>query len=854
MPVWSNYMNKTKFRSLTIAALIAALALVLTFAIGSLSVFRRASAVYRPSEIFTAGENGSVDASEHGEGEDSYLQLSLNAEEGKVHFRRDLALRWYAPAPAAEEDEEPGESQEEPEVQRANPGVVKYFSFTFSFPEINFTRLSLVFESVEENFSKKSTSRNALVFSYEGNVLKAAIRTSSEQPDDDAAEEDDDWEFPAENTVIENATADLALTIDEEGCDPGEFALRVNGALVGKLTNVGGYFLDYLSSASSTPRDPMTFVADKLKEGENISQKILVKQLNGQSFKLDENDRVVDDADPVLVVSEQIFPYTLGKKWSLSCELIDVCDSSVSVTRKYAMVNAPDENGLYPKPVADDYATLSTSTAFLPTSDDQSETQYVSIYFELDDGRTLTDAEKEASRIYLTWYAAPNAVVTLNSAQLRRCPKCGYEINLKEYDELSDDWVCPNSSDVADHGEVKKADLELVDGEPFDYFIVDREKETPHYIDLVADEATQTNHFAEGALLDTEDVDGDGDTEELLIFAEYQKLIDERTTETDENGKTKSSLSAGSGSYFYLPSMRNLVESERADYRNLRFSIYYRRQSMEVGASALSATSLRYNALRFEIAEQGKYEFKVFVSDSSGNTMQYYYEKKLVNVSSGNIWEIEEIPTFTFNVGYDGAKIEPAGEQAIGYRDSTYSFSSFEIIGLSGYESEYTLYRFVGTTDLSYSDLVKNTASYMDAHPQDFIPIKEYDSNVTEDDEARWNRTDNKYHWNPDSALSFVPQEATYYVLKLVVREARLPVEVAPAYQVVDVRNQIDPIPYETEWLDSNITSVVLFSISAVLLIIIVVLFVVKPSEKSVEEVDLETLRGKKHKKEKEDR
>ena len=68
------------------------------------------------------------------------------------------------------------------------------------------------------------------------------------------------------------------------------------------------------------------------------------------------------------------------------------------------------------------------------------------------------------------------------------------------------------------------------------------------------------------------------------------------------------------------------------------------------------------------------------------------------------------------------------------------------------------------------------------------------------------------------------------------------------AYQAIDIRNPVDVTPQQIDWLRNNVTSVVLFAISAVLAVAIVVLFVVKPSEKNVEEVDLDSLKGKKKK------
>ena len=55
------------------------------------------------------------------------------------------------------------------------------------------------------------------------------------------------------------------------------------------------------------------------------------------------------------------------------------------------------------------------------------------------------------------------------------------------------------------------------------------------------------------------------------------------------------------------------------------------------------------------------------------------------------------------------------------------------------------------------------------------------------------------------------------------------------AYQVIEVRNPVDVIEGETEWLQNNIVSVILFSVAAVLLVAIIVLWLVKPAEKPVE-------------------
>ena len=303
-------------------------------------------------------------------------------------------------------------------------------------------------------------------------------------------------------------------------------------------------------------------------------------------------------------------------------------------------------------------------------------------------------------------------------------------------------------------------------------------------------------------------------------------------------------VSAGDGAYFYLPSLRELIKSDYADYRNLRFNIYYYKESQTAGSSATSATSLRYNGLRFEINESGTYRFRVMASDAAGNAMTYPLDGKDVTVTADNIWDIEEIPEFTFEATYKGATIEEKGTQTDGYRDTAYTVSSFKVIALSGIEKDYKLYR-LDTSALSsapdYEDLVKNAYDYVNG--EDSI-YKDHLVEITKYDEES-DKADNKYNWNP-TALSFVPQEAGYYFVEIVVTDPNHWSDPVKGYQVIQVNNPYDYTPGQSQWLQNNMTSVILFSVSAVLFVIIIILFVSKPSDKKVEEIDLEKLKGKK--------
>ncbi|MDE5896670.1 MAG: hypothetical protein K2H43_02510, partial [Clostridia bacterium] len=228
----------------------------------------------------------------------------------------------------------------------------------------------------------------------------------------------------------------------------------------------------------------------------------------------------------------------------------------------------------------------------------------------------------------------------------------------------------------------------------------------------------------------------------------------------------------------------------------------------------------------------------------------YTLDGEQVTVSATNIWDIEEIPEFTFEVKYTGAVIEEMKEQSNGYRDSSYTVSSFTVVALSGIEREYNLYRIDESkyeSLPSYAQLVeqakeytKNSTEIEKADQWKLIAINEQDDELDEDE------GDNVYQWNPSSSLSFVPKEAGFYIVQLIVTDPNRSSEQKFGYQVIQVQNPYDYTPGESQWLQNNLVSVVLFSISAILLVVIIVLFVSKPSEKKVEDIDLEKLKGKK--------
>lgn len=812
-------MSKIKRNWITFLSLFAALFLILGLAFGLPKISASAN-TYAPSSVFSAGTGGSVGASEKGEGENAkaYVQFTFT-DGGKVHFRRDLALKWY---------------EKNTDEVAATPAVAKYFSMRFAFGDVNFKTFTIEFESAEENISKDGKAKNSVTFEKKADS-ETLLDVFVNKPEENAE--------PAKVTV--DGTKDIVISIDEsvgEKRTIGQFNVYVkNGAETaegegteiaeetvdpaGTFENIGGYFLEYRSVNSSTPNTPITFTTEFPENTDSsVRQTVLMRELNGQKFELDSNNRVVDNAPAVLVLNEELYAFKLGQKFSLSYEAIDVCDDNVSVTREYYMLksvkNAESGDTTYYMPNEksltgegnekyEDYnfKTLTTSTYLYPATENGGKAEYVAIRFKLDD-----DTDENDTYVYLSWYAHKNAVQSF--------------IDCVGYKE----------------GEGDEKKVEEITGD-YDFIIVDREKKGPVYSILTANDKTAEN---------VPSADWDD------AVREYQEALDDAASY--EISKT----SAGSGAYIYLPSLRNLIKSDYAGYRNLKFSIYYYKPSQGTDATASSSTSLNYNSLKLEVTEKGVYKFRVLAQDSSSNGMEYYLNKEKVTVTSSNIWDIEGIPDFTFEIDYKGPTIEETEEQSLGYRNDTYTFDNFDIVALTGYRTEYKLYRYNSAnipSDVaapsSYSDFVENAEKYFnvfeaiddaeaDKTKKILYEISVYQKDVTEDDEAKWNRTDNDYRWDPDSSLSFVPQEAGFYVLRLNVEDNVLPGKTAEAFQVIEVRNPIDTIPGQSQWLEDNVVSVVLFAISGVLAVIVVVLFLVKPAEKKVEEVDLEKLKGKK--------
>ena len=101
------------------------------------------------------------------------------------------------------------------------------------------------------------------------------------------------------------------------------------------------------------------------------------------------------------------------------------------------------------------------------------------------------------------------------------------------------------------------------------------------------------------------------------------------------------------------------------------------------------------------------------------------------------------------------------------------------------------------------------------------------------------------YEWNVASQ-SFKTVEEGEYVIFADYWEGLAPSSThAAAYKVIVVESETATIEGESDWLANNKTSVVLFSIAGVLLILIIILMMVKPSDESLEDVEAKAVAKK---------
>ena len=286
--------------------------------------------------------------------------------------------------------------------------------------------------------------------------------------------------------------------------------------------------------------------------------------------------------------------------------------------------------------------------------------------------------------------------------------------------------------------------------------------------------------------------------------------------------------------------------------------------------------------------------------------MKYYLDGELVTLTANNVWDIEEIPSFSYTIERKGVSIKNDSDTTSKRQDDVEfngKFSGFSdptVVGMTSKKSAYALYK-VDTSiyndglDYSKKQLTYSVMSgvtykslkteidaqfkagnipakgeyfdfYLDLYVKKlgtslgatsdaelaklkscFIRIDEYDSSITEDD-AAWET--NKFKWNA-SSKSFEAVEDCEYIIFADYYESDLATQRVAAYKVIEVEAEEDVNYIKTKWIKDNITSVILFAIAGVLFVMIIVLLLIKPSDETLDEIEEEADEKKNKKKRK---
>ena len=650
-----------------------------------------------------------------------------------------------------------------------------------------------------------------------------------------------------ETSIKANETVTLQL---KAGSSLDAFGVTVNSAEIGEFTTIGANYADYDSAKTY----PLEINAKTESDKEAV---VLLQEINGQSFTNVVDGKIADTAAPVLVVNEEIYGFEYGTLFSLAYEKIDVLQaSSLSDAKTYYQYNPADS-------AIDHSAKLTTSTRFMDTVYYTNGTKVAKTRPEGDEGKAYkaTSVIAEDGREYVS------IKVTLGDGTFDDTKNSDGTIPFakKTYD-LS--WYASESALAP----------KTVGETTAEFIVIDENDEGAKYTHLKTNDETKENEYVDKAEFEKQ-------------VAAYQKQIDDKVAEDKPL--------AGSNVEFKLPGALDWLIKDNRGYRALKFTICYRTPSSSTGKTA---SNLNFDDLTIPTAEEGLYEFKVFANDAANNTMQYYHEGKLVSVSSSNIWDIDEIPSFTFEIANKGIEVEEKGNISSKKKtekkvNETFTLSGLTILGATNQQSAYTLYRFdetkggitvedeklekalvsvtyktIRTEALKLLDKVgkgKTYETYFDLYldiyvdalakelKQDkakvakcFVEISEYNDKITEND-PEWDAY-NKYEWKANSKSFKAVEEGTYLIFGDF-WEKELPVQRAAAYHVVFVDTKADTIKGESkvlEWIKNNVVSVVLFGVAAVMLILIIILLLVKPSDETLEDVDKEVAKKKDKKKE----
>lgn len=837
---------------------IANLQTVKTFADDTNTETTATEATFELTKLFTTGSlvKGKKQAT---------LQLANNEEAG---YKNAVALKWFDGS----------------KDQTTDKYTAKYFTLKFAFADANFDEITLSMDTASSVASEKGKATNKIIFknnntdaTAEGKLVLTVSVLADGEDKTKAVKIADSLEVSLGEVLT------LSLTESEACKYSDQFEVVFSGANVAKahglFKNVGANYAAY-STEDEKEKYPLQFSATTKETAASTQEKreyektqIQLHELNGQKFDdVKEGDKVEDTAAPILVVNQEVKGFMLGSSFSWSNSeksnivpeymVIDVVKASLSSTEtviEYYQYNPDDEEI--------EYATLNSSKYFAKTVyelngkrtsvfEQNNGEEFVSIRFTLSDDVYKKDGvneNKKPQEYYLTWYADEEALREQDAPTDPVTKQEYIVLNLKE----------------------EGAKFAMGSGANEAYVIADDADKVNKY--LHKDDQGNPSYTTEYA----------GSELEKFVNA-YNELL---------AGKA-SKIFAGNAAEMQFPTLEGLFYDDNG-YRNLAFTICYKTKN---SGSSVGGSNLAYSGLKLSANTASVYEVKFFATDKADNKMKFYLDEELVEVTSSNIWDIDAIPTFTYEVKSQGLKIQNEDTQKAINRtttkalNETYTFSGITVVGAAeDQKSEFALYKLdLGAwnnlnlktnalTSVTYYEIRKHIEDnnllakvgkkdaegniqyktyfdlYLDVYvtflAEDlsrdkdtikacFIRIEKYNARITEDD-REWDLY-NKYEFQKNSNSSFkIADDGGVYIMFADYYDDLKPTfSRVSAYKVIRAVEKADVIKGETQWLKDNLVSVILFSIAAVMLILIIILLLIKPSDETLEDVD-EKAKGK---------
>ena len=834
-------MEKYKKLKLSLITLLLALIVALTaavFAINRRGVTAFAADRYVEldgnSVFYTTIRGAVIGESEEvktGEGEEAqshrYTQFNIGTGE-EVAYRQNLAYSWISGAKQSDD------------IIGGEQYTKNTLSLELYFPEINFKRFYIRFESQQNVLTKDGKSTNYLVFTKVGSGADSAVQISVSK-----TIEETEGEIEGMVDIGSPYKANEHIKIALGRYEDGNYTVNLDGAATeGKFENVFEKYASYVASGDSAVT-PLTFGA--VFEGEGVIEsedgaKMVLVDISGQSFEMHKQGdtyKVKDTAAPVICFDRTPSYLEYGKSIGFQYKVIDVLASSPRATAYYYVLKGDQ--------VADaDY--------------DFDKTDYET---KTTEGEGEGEAEAEAQKnpfIKVTSSSGIRIVTDSETFIPRKYLKSDVMGLVKIYYELSD--VSSTSTAQSDKVFVdwyvkEEAKAETALENVYDYR---NDSGASYFLRLIKSKQGATYAKSEDATLE------EYKKSVKQFRQDYQAKIDEAIAAM-EDGK----LYAG-GNKFYLPAIDETFLDDYLVGTDYKYTIYYK------GSSSGTHSGLAYNQLAIDLNDADvTYRFTILIADTFGNPMRYPDENgEWQDITSGDVWEedfSDLLPFVEFDVSYKEATAEPPETLSLSYVGSSYSGVSFKITGVSQtYTTAYKLYVFdrnafskdyAGDEDmlkvLNYESFVENTEKLLNNTYMDGEITRKYFTTVKAASELL--ESDNNYetfkklNWNATS-ITFTPQSVEdFYVVELKLTDKRSQVP-DTQYATVAASVQTTALKGESDWLGDNKTSVILFAVAGVCLVALIILLVIKPKDKG----DIDAIYteveggGKKQKKEKDNK